>query len=554
MAKMASGATNGVSQLPKGKALKQSDIIAAEKIIADISSGIYRSPAAALKELVSNAYDADATEVLISSDAPNFRTLVIHDNGSGMSIDTFLQVVQHIGGSRKRFEGDRTPIYKRPLIGRIGIGMLAVAQLSNRFYVSSSVKGQEYRFIAEVNLDPFHKDDAALKSMGRVKNDGQVQIGAVRYVDDIPESTDAHYTVITVPDAKKGLISEMTSAVRKAVGAQEVLNVEEHPIDSFDELVNLVRSAKRADLALDGYYYMLWELGLLSPVNYCIGGPFDTSQRPIINAEAYRPNKINDFRVVVDNIELHRPQLFPNTCALNYASPDPIVYPLAHNKVISGRRLAFTGYIYSQQPRVDPEEMRGIHIRIRNVGIGMYDKTWLGYPFNEGLKFGQVTGELFIDEGLEPALNIDRDSFRETDVHYQALRAFIWDFLRQTVFPEFKSRGALFRNERREDYRLATLEQLSNALSVLPSPVNPEPAVVERVKPTIGTWISVNNSKLLLQRDDWEGFIEENTLAGVETQKRFLRVLAVLASSEILQELTDEEIGPLLRAIAAAVQ
>ena len=88
--------------LPTDKKPKKQDIVAAQKIIADISSGVYRSPAAALKELVSNAYDADATKVTISTDAPNFRTLVIEDNGTGMAIDKFLEVVTHIGGSRKR--------------------------------------------------------------------------------------------------------------------------------------------------------------------------------------------------------------------------------------------------------------------------------------------------------------------------------------------------------------------------------------------------------------------------------------------------------------------
>ena len=83
--------------------------------------------------------------------------------------------------------------------------------------------------------------------------------------------------VITVPDAKKGLISEMTSAVRKAVGATEALSISNPRLKTFKELVEVVRAASRADLVLDGYYYMLWELGLLSPVNYIQGGPFETN-------------------------------------------------------------------------------------------------------------------------------------------------------------------------------------------------------------------------------------------------------------------------------------
>lgn len=429
---------------PADKKLKKQDIVAAQKIIADISSGVYRSPAAALKELVSNAYDADATKVTIATDAPHFRTLVIEDNGTGMTIEKFLQVITHIGGSRKRLDSDVSDVFHRRLIGRIGIGMLAVAQLGNRFYVSSTVRGSKKRFTAEVNLEPFHREDAALKNMAKIDLDGKVQIGAVRYVDELPEAEDVHYTVITVPDAKKGLISEMTSAVRKAVGAQEALVLGGEKLTNFANLIETVRAAQRADLVLDGYYYMLWELALLAPLNYLSNGPFDQSRRNIEGAAAFKPPHVKNFQLLVDGTELFRPQLFPNTKAFNYPSPDPKLYLLDYDKQLAGRRLRFTGYVYTQQPRIHPEEFKGVHIRIRDVGIGKYDKSWLGYPFDEGIKFGQVTGEVYVEDGLEPALNIDRDSFRETDVHYQAMRAYIWDLLRTKIFPDFKSRSKKF--------------------------------------------------------------------------------------------------------------
>jgi len=183
--------------LPTNKQPKVREIFAAQKIIADISLGLYRSPAAAIKELVSNAYDAEARVVTISTDVPKFRNLVIQDDGSGMSVDDFLRVINHIGSSRKRIiGGDETPILHRKIIGRIGIGLLAVAQLGFRFYISSSKEGIPSRFIAEIDLEPFHKDDAALITMNKMQSEDSdnVLIGAVKYVDDIPEDKDAHYT------------------------------------------------------------------------------------------------------------------------------------------------------------------------------------------------------------------------------------------------------------------------------------------------------------------------------------------------------------------------
>lgn len=533
---------------------KQARIFAAEKIIADISSGVYRSPAAALKELVSNAYDADATIVRINTDAPSFRELTITDNGHGMDINKFLDVISHIGGSRKRIDSDTSPHFKRKLIGRIGIGMLAVAQLGSRFFVSSCVKNSGRRFLAEVNLEPFHRDDAALKSMGKIKEDGEVQIGNIRYVDNIPERKDEQYTVIMVPNAKKGLISEMTSAVRKAVGATDQMDVHKLEIDSFSEIIDALRSARRADMVLDGYYYMLWELGLLCPVNYCEDGPFRVKDRNIAEAITFEPEQVSKFSVIVDEIELRRPQLFPNTRAIGYPSPDPKLYLISYDKRIAGRKLKFRGYIYSQQPSIEPEELKGIHIRIRHVGIGRYDRTWLGYPFDEGIKFGQVSGELYVEDGLEPALNIDRDSFRETDVHYQAMRAYIWQILRTQVFPEFKERQKSFRDRRRQSENTVQRARFIEATRSLPSPVQGEVDVAKHVVPTLSNWIQASDGRIIIQKAHWAQFIEQTMLDSQEAQKRFLRVVEAVVASELLTDVNAEEVESLLTAIAVAVQ
>lgn len=420
--------------LPSDKNPLTIPIFAAQKIIADLSSGLYRSPAAALKELIANAYDADAEKVVVTTDPPHFQVIVVRDTGSGMSLEKFVEVMQHIGGSRKRIlYGDVTP-KGRQMIGRIGIGLLAIAQLGFRFYVSSSVEGDPTRFVAEVNLTPFHKDDAALHSKGLLDDSDKVEIGSLTLIRDIPEERNAHYTVITIPDVKKGIISEISGAVKKIIGVPEKLSIASKRIDKFEELVEVVRSSKRAYTALDGYYYMLWELALLCPVNYLDNGPFDTSRQSIEHVDSIQLPHIQSFKVIVDGIEIRRPQLFPTS--RTEPLPDPIIYPLNFDHQIAGRRLRFSGYIYSQQAQIEPDELKGLHIRIRNVGVGRYDKSWLGYPFDEDVHFGQISGEIYVEDGLESALNIDRDSFIETHVHYLAMRAYMWSILRNKILPD----------------------------------------------------------------------------------------------------------------------
>ena len=53
---------------------------------------------------------------------------------------------------------------------------------------------------------------------------------------------------------------------------------------------------------------------------------------------------------------------------------------------------------------------------------------------------GQISGEIYIEEGLEQALNVDRRSFRETDPHYLMLQQHIWQeisaILQKSIDPQ----------------------------------------------------------------------------------------------------------------------
>src|SRR5436309_12665774 len=73
-----------------------------ERVIARITDGIYRQPSSALRELISNAYDADAREVAILCDAPRFSSITVRDDGLGLSPATLAHLIKNIGGSAKR--------------------------------------------------------------------------------------------------------------------------------------------------------------------------------------------------------------------------------------------------------------------------------------------------------------------------------------------------------------------------------------------------------------------------------------------------------------------
>ncbi len=70
-----------------------------DRVLARVTDGIYRQPSSAIRELISNAYDADATKVVVHTDAPRFNRIVIRDNGQGMSTEALAYLIKHIGGS-----------------------------------------------------------------------------------------------------------------------------------------------------------------------------------------------------------------------------------------------------------------------------------------------------------------------------------------------------------------------------------------------------------------------------------------------------------------------
>jgi hypothetical protein len=77
--------------------------------------------------------------------------------------------------------------------------------------------------------------------------------------------------------------------------------------------------------------------------------------------------------------------------------------------------------------------------------------------------------------------------------------------------------------------------------------------VVKSVSPSISNWIEVTDSNIRVKKSNWDKFADENGLTG-ETRERFLRVLSVLISSELLVDWTEEEVEPFLKALAIAIQ
>jgi hypothetical protein len=237
---------------------------------------------------------------------------------------------------------------------------------------------------------------------------------------------------------------------------------------AFLKEIHRARSVK----TLSDYWQMVWELTVACPVPYAEAGPFDWDK---IEVEPKLKKRLIDlqetlrayqFQVVVDGLSLRKPNQYP------LAAPHIPKHKQTTGKLFSvnkevevyGQTFKLSGYIYLQNGHaVEPMELRGLLVRIRNTAIGTYDPTLFTYPRIPAPCFNWLSGEIYVEKGLEFALNIDRDSFNEMHPHFVKLKEIIHNLLKQEVFPE-ADRGQRKRSqgihEDRENTKRAILKSL----------------------------------------------------------------------------------------------
>jgi len=388
------------------------------QIIKLLSEGIYSSPANSIKELVSNAFDADATTVEMSFDDEEF---VVRDNGQGMDWADFDKDFAYISRSRKRDKGNYTRIFERPIIGFIGIGFIAVSELCDTLEIVSAKAGSDVMFEASIDFSKYRTREAREKEFYEVSyfiltNYRKVDRGYDR---------DAHFTEIRLqklrPTFKRMLLD------KKPFGSDK---------KSVEDILKHLADMKTKSLAsLGKYWHFLLQLAYICPVEYLKNGPVQGIKDDLVLQKIMSRLDSYNFKVSLDGIELRKPLKFPLTKKkMEYELPYN-VHPFSKTDVVDGRKLSFEGYIYSQHGSIYPKEYNGIIIRIRNVAIGEPDRTLLNYPPITNLVFRHwIFGEIYVTEGLEEAMNIDRSSFDLVHPHYLYLQNYIRQFLDEVVF------------------------------------------------------------------------------------------------------------------------
>ncbi|MDA8429606.1 MAG: ATP-binding protein [Geobacteraceae bacterium] len=107
----------------------------------------YTSTERAIKELVDNAWDADATSVRISLPKPmTSYPIVVVDDGSGMTEEELRRHYLSIATDRRAQRGELTARNKRRVKGRKGIGKFAGLMAAAQMRVESAARGKRCSF------------------------------------------------------------------------------------------------------------------------------------------------------------------------------------------------------------------------------------------------------------------------------------------------------------------------------------------------------------------------------------------------------------------------
>lgn len=534
---------NYAASLTDGKTIK-SYLETNERVVARVTDGIYRQPGSALRELIINAYDADATWVSVNTNAPKFDRITVEDNGNGMSPEVIVNLLQNIGGSAKRNsfgceigitskeDSTKSP-GGRKLIGKLGIGIFSVSQLTSSFKIISKTKGTTFRTVVHVNLNQFADENSGdgFKSGEWVAwtepdEDPEVHGTTIILTSIRPQAREVlsdeqfwHALEDSSPEVEGLTVGASTPTYYTGkIGADDIYlsgqksklpsqrypwEDEDDPTMRFRKLVDAVweNSSKLTSLKLsdffDAYFGMVWNLALSLPLPYVEEDIFlestedewayfyQLSNEP--KGSAVRLNScggktvaqlahVSDtdsnqeqFDVFFDGMKLQRPIRYRNLPVSNHAIKKPMVFVGEYSqqfdgisKEVSAGPLSFRAYFF-WNPRIAPTEHRGNLVRIHGASGTLFDSTFFDYQVAELTRLRQITCEIFVEEGLEAALNIDRESFNRAHPHTVVLANWIHSALRQIA----TAQKALAKSIREAERERAKAESRSRLDSIV---------------------------------------------------------------------------------------
>jgi len=318
-------------------------------VINHLSKGLYRSFPRAIKELISNSYDAGSTEVRIKLDIKN-KKIILWDNGKGMDLDEIEEKFTNI--AEGTLIPDENRIKGRKKVGLFGIGFLSTFPYCKEFQLITKKKNSNVIIKININTEKFFSGSKVFV------NEEEIPYEIIK----TDESEIEGETIISLIGISDSIITELSEQKWDASSIEK----------------------------MGGYDRFKWTLAQYCPIEF-------PSEYP----------ELREFFKVEDRVPM---KLWLNSEQIFRNIPDKVqIYEQGTEKI---KDIEFKYVILTPFAPVKPKEARGLQLRLRDVGIGLpTDFDIIKETGKVPGKLNYITGEIHILKGLESDLMINRDEF-----------------------------------------------------------------------------------------------------------------------------------------------
>jgi len=159
------------------------------KIIDHLGIQMYQSPVAAIAELVSNSWDADATKVFITLPdvLSNEAEIVLKDDGIGMTFDDCEKRYLNVGYCRRGANPESYSPAGRPILGRKGIGKFAGFGIAEKIVIETISKNNGEKTVFALDINELRGDEYVTKGS---------EIDVIEYLPPDENRKNKHGTIV----------------------------------------------------------------------------------------------------------------------------------------------------------------------------------------------------------------------------------------------------------------------------------------------------------------------------------------------------------------------
>ena len=451
------------------EAIWPKNITVDKRIVKILSESTYENFPRALKELVTNSYDADARNVLISVDLKD-ETITIEDDGKGMDESDFTFYLR-IAGKKREKESNLTPM-GRHIIGQFGVGFLSIFPFFKSYHIETKKSSGSTIVFASIPLAKYFLGDNKMIDIESIAINGGIK-------EDRKQSNRS-FTKITLTGFN-GLTKSFFQAKKSAE-----------------------KSRKNDPLyEPQGVDLLKWTLSEDLPLKFKV-------------------NKFNDIfnykELTPFNVSVNGDKLYRNTFGEE----------ILETHKGSGQQMGqirFKYFIATPRKIIHPK--KGRYFKIRNIDVGVGERDDFGMDRGEGSHQRWIYGEIHITEGLNNLIKVSRDGFNYSadfeelkDYFNSKLRHFSTLLSKETKFEkEVKQTGKEFRVS---DVKLLNKDILKNKLETYKkegyvikhdnTPLSKKPIKIDQEKKEITVnesarfekTIEVKNRKYKVVAEKWD--------------------------------------------------